>query len=1158
MLGIEKSSLIVLLAIFVLLLPTLALATSFYNGVNSNIVLPNSIQKVNPILGVGHKIISARNAQNAQRIAQQIPTFEAAKPNSGQKGNNDRTTLPIIANRINGANGFDYTDFASIPEQYLSVKKCNAISPGSYLLCSLCYSPFMQPAKPVGFNQQISALPDGQTLLDICTVKGATIYQQSCPIPGNAVLPGDTSADRFTVPTLGNSPATGQNNIMAQVNPSSNPIYNLYEYNKLAWCDLELKFTQNAQAEVTNQVDGTIRVSWITNLKSTGKITILNLTEPDPQRELVTVKTDREPTKDHVMIFSGLVPANYYILVDAAVEQTPYTPRQEIHANIRSVQVLGSAVNAATVTFVSPTPADNAILTSDTFTAKISSNKPLLSASIYVTGPDHSVRQIEMTKLNPTSFSVTYSGKAGTNTYQVHVVDSEHEYQSESEVRTATLALPVISFITPTPLDGTVLNEIRTATVTINSNDQLTSAILYWQDTSDTTITYPMTKVNDYTYTATVNQIRASSYSFNVMATDNEGDQADSPTRYVTVTHTPTQPSVNFVDLTPMQGTQLANDSLTVAIESNESLESAWLSVTNSIGTTEYTMTPRTPTRFDIVLNNLHSGANTFRARVIDSQGDTGETTEVSNGSTIESTEIGLGKSFASTEGNPLFYQFRRNDGSTVDMTYGTTAYPGGALPAWYANEASQSNWALYQGNELYSHPGASGGLEYPHPTIRYNINNFSTYTINGTLTSMSSGLVTYKIYVDSAEKCSYTIAGNQTPVNCALGQLSAGQYVEIEEQSTDGSSSDWNKVDLTIFGTSQTTSTSEAGSRTVTVPDYYLLHSFPDEAIGAIGVYNQNGIQTLFAGTYNETVPGKGHVYKSSDATNWNNVLNVDTSHFVDGVTQSNNGVYAMTAMPGIDGDTAFYAGTGTTRNGVPDGDIYRTTDGLHWENVFHGSAPQKVNSLQVIDGTLYAGTTSTTGGGQLVYARPGQTWNLANVNNPIEGVEKYNGNLYYTSNTDIYQLGTEGNGPVSHLWYQDAQENVYSPYGLAMKVYSGKLYAGTLSYGGAVLFSSTDARTWTRESLTETNRINKLRILSDNKLYMPSGKVNYAKLWTKDASDANGLVADFAPSDLVVDVVEFNGNKYVATMDRIGGPTNPDGSTNTNRIGAIYKLTT
>jgi len=170
--------------------------------------------------------------------------------------------------------------------------------------------------------------------------------------------------------------------------------------------------------------------------------------------------------------------------------------------------------------------------------------------------------------------------------------------------------------------------------------------------------------------------------------------------------------------------------------------------------------------------------------------------------------------------------------------------------------------------------------------------------------------------------------------------------------------------------------------------------------------------------------------------------------------------------------------------------GIMYSKDAGQSWltENMSlsYDGAQQKINSLAVYNGKLYAGQGYDTGTGD-VYVFDGNTWSLC-FDGSQEGIYSlavYNGKLYagqgHTSagDGDIYVF----DGSTWSLSYDGAQEYINS-----LAVYNGKLYAGQGSGAGDGDIYVFDGNTWTKSFEGVQEYINSLAVYN-GKLYAGQG---------------------------------------------------------------------
>ena len=279
--------------------------------------------------------------------------------------------------------------------------------------------------------------------------------------------------------------------------------------------------------------------------------------------------------------------------------------------------------------------------------------------------------------------------------------------------------------------------------------------------------------------------------------------------------------------------------------------------------------------------------------------------------------------------------------------------------------------------------------------------------------------------------------------------------------------------------------------------------------------------------------------------------MFRANVSNWVDGVTTSVTGVYAMTVHDNGTGP-ALYIGTGNTGSGS-DGDIWKSTNGVTWSRIYHASE-YKINILASIDGVLYMGGSRPSGTGRFVRFT-NDTWMIESAaSRPVKTIEKYGGVIYYTSSNVLHSYDTETalSPTVSTIGGGTEANDVDS-----MRAFSGRLYASHTHSTIERLANTTDPTTWIYEEITDRPFAQNMRILSDGYMYLALAKLNDAKIWRKTPAGVSESILELGVNsdtgseyDRTVDVVEFNGRKYVGVVDRFG-------TSGTNRLGYMFKLT-
>ncbi len=286
----------------------------------------------------------------------------------------------------------------------------------------------------------------------------------------------------------------------------------------------------------------------------------------------------------------------------------------------RTLIVSTVEVTSPVLTLVSPTPANGATLASDSGTVAITSSEALASATLHLTKPDGSTTDYSMASTSATAYRVALTGlRAGPNTYYVTAVDSDEGAVGTSATRTFTAPLPLVTFAAPTPANAASRPPGTPITVSVSSNEPLTSATLVWNSPSGTT-QFTMDSVSSTSFTYTVTPSAEGAYSYRVDVVDDESDATTTETRSLTIATGPiVPPIITFVAPTPISGTTLANDALTVSISSNEPLASATLSLAMANGTSlTLPMTLTSTTTATRTVSDVYNGTATYTVNAVD------------------------------------------------------------------------------------------------------------------------------------------------------------------------------------------------------------------------------------------------------------------------------------------------------------------------------------------------------------------------------------------------------------------------------------------------------------------------------------------------------------------------------------------------------------
>ncbi len=278
------------------------------------------------------------------------------------------------------------------------------------------------------------------------------------------------------------------------------------------------------------------------------------------------------------------------------------------------------------ITFVDPTPVNGLQTTQRNFTIKINSSEPLANTKLYLFSDQNYVSMSETTA-NNYEYNVSTLSR-GQHNYHVEVTDIQGD-TATSETRTLEVqpTPPIITFLTPTPEDG-IATANRSASVKIQSNEELLNAVITWIDPNNTQTTASMQRLTptEYIYT-TANNLPRGQHNYSIIATDKEYDIATIPIRTLTILATP--PQVTFISPTPQDGvTVLPNVSVTIKISSNEPLTSAILNLVGRNNSTPATiaMTKNTNYEFEQTIRSAELGENNYTINAIDAEGDSATT----------------------------------------------------------------------------------------------------------------------------------------------------------------------------------------------------------------------------------------------------------------------------------------------------------------------------------------------------------------------------------------------------------------------------------------------------------------------------------------------------------------------------------------------------
>ncbi|MDP3741790.1 MAG: hypothetical protein Q8R15_00575, partial [Candidatus Micrarchaeota archaeon] len=297
-------------------------------------------------------------------------------------------------------------------------------------------------------------------------------------------------------------------------------------------------------------------------------------------------------------------------------------------------------VPGPSVTFTASTPASGSSQTSTSATVSISSNEPLVSATLVWTDPLNAVTEYAMTSTSSTTFTHAVSSlELGTHSYFVRGVDDEGDVANTATrtliVSTVVVTPPVITLVSPTPSNAATLSTDG-AIVAISSSEALASATLHLTRPDGTNVDLAMGG-SGTSYSVSLIGLRAGTNTYYVTAVDSdEGASGRSSTRTFTVP----LPIVTFTPPTPVNGaTSTPGTLVSIQVSSNEPLISAVFVLTDPASvTTEYTMTSLSSTSFTYSFSPSVEGAYAYRVDVVDNEGDA--TTSETRGLTVSTVPV--------------------------------------------------------------------------------------------------------------------------------------------------------------------------------------------------------------------------------------------------------------------------------------------------------------------------------------------------------------------------------------------------------------------------------------------------------------------------------------------------------------------------------------
>ncbi len=851
---------------------------------------------------------------------------------------------------------------------------------------------------------------------------------------------------------------------------------------------------------------------------------------------------------------------------------TYYITAVDVEGDAGSTVVRSFNAPLPLVSFTSLTPLNGTTLSSDAATISISSNEPLASATLYLTKPDASTTEIPLTMVSATEFTVAVDNlRAGLNSYFVNVVDDEGDGTTTS-TRSFIVPAPGVSLVAPTPASGVVFAYRSSVSISIEASEPLASATLQWNNGVSTS-PLAMARVDSTHFTYTFASLENALYSYSVEVLDDESDAGTSEARTLTVSpRVATPPVLTFEAPTPVNGATLPyRSSVTVLFSSNEALTSATLQWNNGASTTPLAMARVDSTHYTYTFASLENAAYSYRVNAVDVESDSGtSTTQTLTVNPRVATPPVLTFD-ASTPVNSAVLPFNSDVVVTVNSNEGLTSAalrwtsPSGTvnfvMTRVSATEFTYSLADLPAGSysfivnavDVESDSGASVSRSFTvSPRVATPpVITFTTPTpVNGAV--LSSDVAT--ISISSSETlASATLSITDSQGTREVAMSGAGATRSVNLNGLYNGTSTYSVSAIDVEGDSGSSET-----RTVNVPITFLVKTFEGEAVGSMAVFNVAGVPTMFVGTWNETMGtyncygtwqyavGRPHVYKSTDGENWQVAFTSESNIGCGEPGREGDwynemtGVYSMAVYNDGTGE-ALYIGTGSTITLSRAGEIWRTYDGETWERVYRFD-DKKIIQLKVIYGTLYAATRSFEGYGALRWYNSTDNWYVGyvGVNRAVMSVGGYNDNIYYSDQLGaLFQRGTEETGSIAGI-----------PTAFSLLEHNSKLYAGVSTADDNSLYKTENPTTWEFENIPGGRIVWNLRELSDNHMYITISRRDMAKLWRRNGIEENELVVDYAPNDQAVDIVEFNGKKYVGVINRIA-------ATGTNFSGYVYKLT-
>ncbi|MFH1100221.1 MAG: hypothetical protein V1722_05060 [Candidatus Micrarchaeota archaeon] len=401
-------------------------------------------------------------------------------------------------------------------------------------------------------------------------------------------------------------------------------------------CPGSLLITSGPTAQILDDATGSIRVNWNTNIDSTSELFVYRYDSTTRTNVVeATIRNTNENTRSHSITVNGLAPGNHFAEVTSKTIAT-----QQCQAKVVSKKVTGGIFvqyphgAAPQITFEAPTPSNGAEIDNKQITIKISSDKALQTAKIFLVYPNRTQTTATMARLGATSYSYTFKAPVGAIVYSIYALDEEEQVNN-----TLSYFFKVkptqLTFIEPTPANSATLGEsVTQIIVKINSNRALRNAKLKWTNEKQQTAEYIMNANGQTEFSVNVPNLKHGQHAYFVEAIDTDGDatttkigtSTGNARRFLTITST--APQVTFTAPTPTE-VSTTNRAITIKFSSSEPLASAvlrWYTIGNPTTTNEYAMTRDNPTTFSKTFISLNRGAYTYQVIATDNQGDVSTT----------------------------------------------------------------------------------------------------------------------------------------------------------------------------------------------------------------------------------------------------------------------------------------------------------------------------------------------------------------------------------------------------------------------------------------------------------------------------------------------------------------------------------------------------